>query len=263
MIDEERLSLLPRDPGWSLPPWPPGQAMARIRRAARRQRLLAVCRGAAVAVIAGAVALAAVSHVARVPPARRQARRRSPGRAQYHAQALPQVGSSGFPATVYPAPVAVPVPGRPATLACPAPACSFRSRATEPPPPRSPACAPWAQDSAANCSSRTGRSGRPWRTADGPRRRVPVRAAPSSVRYSGPRRRAGVGELASVRRAVATACGDPVMRATWVIVSGLPGSTITIARRGAAVPQPARSRAAVRHPVIRKATAMHTGTQCP
>jgi hypothetical protein len=223
MIDEERLSRLLRDPGWSLPPWPPGQAMARIRRAARRQRLLAVCRAAAVAVIAGAVALAAVSHVARGATRPAASTPAITGPRPDHAQVLPQVGSSGFPATVYPAPVAVPVPGRPATVACPAPAGLQVAR-------HATAAAVLARlrSMGAGLSSELLVADRTiWPALADSRRRAALvrtlRAAPSSVRYSGPLR-AGVGELASVRRAVATECGDPVVRATWVIVSGLPGS---------------------------------------
>jgi len=166
MIDEERLSRLLHDPGWSLPPWPPGQATARIRRAARRQRLLAVCRGAAVTVIAGAVALTAISHVAHGATRPAASTPAITGPRPDHAQVLPQVGSSGFPrpctrpqppSRYRAGPPRWPAPRRPA----------FSSRAREPPPRRSPACAPWAQNAAASCSSRTGRSGRSWRTADG------------------------------------------------------------------------------------------------
>jgi hypothetical protein len=47
---ESRLRELFRDPGWSLPSWP--DAEARIRKAARRQRLKATSAAAAIAVIA-------------------------------------------------------------------------------------------------------------------------------------------------------------------------------------------------------------------
>jgi hypothetical protein len=52
---EGRLRELLDDPGWSLPPWP--DAQARIRRAARRQRI----RTAGLAACTGAIAAAAVA----------------------------------------------------------------------------------------------------------------------------------------------------------------------------------------------------------
>jgi len=52
---EGRLRELLLDPGWSLPPWP--DAQARIRRAARRQRV----RAAGVAACTGAIAAVAVA----------------------------------------------------------------------------------------------------------------------------------------------------------------------------------------------------------
>jgi hypothetical protein len=52
---EGRLRELLLDPGWSLPPWP--DAQARIRRAARRQRV----RAAGLAACTGAIAAAAVA----------------------------------------------------------------------------------------------------------------------------------------------------------------------------------------------------------
>lgn len=228
MSYEERLSELLHDPRWSLPGWPREQALARIRRAARRQRLIMACESATVAVIAGASILVAVSaamHGSLPPWTSRVA---VAGSRFSSSHGVPPIGSSGFPAAIYPAAVN-PHAGRSAAVPCPAPS------GLQAPGPATPAEALAVLRSLGGGVIYelrvTDRTVWPTLADDGGStaagRRAMIlrilRAAPSSVRYSGPLR-AGVGELAAVRHAVAADCGDLVMRATWVIVSGVPGS---------------------------------------
>ncbi|HEY2265094.1 MAG TPA: PASTA domain-containing protein [Streptosporangiaceae bacterium] len=88
---EGRLRELLLDPGWSLPPWP--DAQARIRRAARRQRVrtagLAACTGA-IAAAAVAVPLALAGGGPGTAPGRGPA---APATAS-HASATPSVRGS-------------------------------------------------------------------------------------------------------------------------------------------------------------------------
>jgi hypothetical protein len=229
MSVEERLSELLHDPGWSLPGWPHDQALERIRRAARRQRLIVAMESAAVAVIAGASVLAAVSAVRGALPWAGGSTARGSRISQ-----VPPVGSPGYPAAIYPAAVR-PQPGQGGAALCPSPSgLQAAGRAT---PVRAlrtlravragltsefraadrslwPALAQDRAGAAPGWPASAGRGASILRI---------LRAAPSSVRYSGPLR-AGVGELAPLRHAMAVGCGAVVMRSTWVIVSGVPGS---------------------------------------
>jgi hypothetical protein len=211
MTNENRLSDLLRDPGWSLPSWPHDQALTRIRRAARRQRLVAAILGAGSAVVvAGLIAVPFT-----LP---RLASRPVPSPRPVVSAAIPAVGSAGFPADIYPAPVGPRAAAGHVAL-CPSPAGLQ---------------APGPGIRAAALSVVTGfgrglrhdlrvtdRAAWPLLTTSGQRLATArtLRSAPPLVSYSGPLQ-AGVGELAAVRSAVAADCGRRVMRATWVLVAG-------------------------------------------
>ena len=218
MRSVERLTELLHDPRWSLPGWPREQALARIRRAARRQRLNVAAQSAAVAVIAGVTVLAAVPAVMRGdPPSLLHPSHRVP--------AAGSTRSASYPAALASRPGAVPCPA-PAGLQAPGPAMKAKALAAL----RSLG-AGLAYDLPV-----TGKTVRPTSAGDGASIATGLRTAsermamimrilqtaPTSVRYSGPLK-AGVGELGAVRQQVAADCGDPVMRSTWVIVSGVPG----------------------------------------
>lgn len=220
MSDEQRLRELLHDPAWSLPRWPPAQALARIRRTARRQRLIMAGKSAAVAVVVGASVLVAVSAAANgaLPLWTRRSDAAGPHRSPPHR--VPPVGSSGFPAAIYPAAIS-PHAGQRGAAPCPAPS-GLRA-----PGPATPARALAVLRSADAGLARqlrvTDRALWPELASRHRTAILPIlRAARSSVRYSGPLR-AGIGELAAVRQAITASCGDRVMRATWVIVSGVPG----------------------------------------
>jgi hypothetical protein len=211
MTNENRLSDLLRDPGWSLPPWPQDQALARIRRAARRQRLVTAAVGAgSVMVLAGLVAAPFT-----LP---RLASRPAPSPRPVLSTAVPAVGSAGFPVGIYPAPVGPRAAAGQVAL-CPSPAGLQ-------------APGPGIRAAALSVVAGFGRGFRhdlrvtdraawPLLTASGRRLATvrTLRSATDLLSYSGPLR-AGVGELAAVRSAVAADCGRRVMRATWVLVSG-------------------------------------------
>lgn len=100
MMTEDRLRELLRDPGWSLPAWP--DAQARVRRAARRQRM-ALAR--VTAAVTTAITTAAVVPVlllsgpgAGFSPAADSWPTADP-------LALPPEGAVGFASAIYPAPV--------------------------------------------------------------------------------------------------------------------------------------------------------------
>ncbi len=112
MMGEDRLRELLRDPGWSLPVWP--DAQARVRRAARRQRLTIASVGAAVTAVvtmAAAVPAAVLGGIGAGPAAAPGGG--GPGGGQsaaiarhggvIQAVAIPAVGAAGFPARFYPA----------------------------------------------------------------------------------------------------------------------------------------------------------------
>jgi hypothetical protein len=220
MRSEERLSELLHDSRWSLPEWPPDQVLARIRRAARRQRLSVAAQSAAVAVIVGVAVLAAVPSVMRGDPP-------SGLHPSHGVRPAGSTRTASYPAALGSHLGAVPCPA-PAGLEAPGPAT----------PAEALAALRLLGAGLAYELSVTDKTVRPTsagdggsiaaglRTAAGRRTMIGriLRAAPMSVRYSGPLK-AGVGELAAVRQQVAADCGDPVMRSTWVIVSGVPGSS--------------------------------------
>jgi hypothetical protein len=90
--EEDRLSELLRDPRWSLPPWP--AAEARVRRAARRQRLKAASAAASLSAVVIAAIVAPVILAGGGP-------RPGSSAARF---ALPAVGAPGFPVSIYPPP---------------------------------------------------------------------------------------------------------------------------------------------------------------
>jgi hypothetical protein len=95
MTIEDRLRELLHDPEWSLPAWPDGQA--RVRRAARRQRMTLVR-------VAGAIT--AVVTTAAVVPVLLFGRGLGPGLSSAASPfALPPLGAAGFASAIYPAPV--------------------------------------------------------------------------------------------------------------------------------------------------------------
>ncbi len=98
-VTEGRLRELLSDPGWSLPSWP--DAEARVRRAARRQRIRAAWVAAGASAVAAAIVVATVTGFA-LPS------RPVPGGADAQFR-LPAVGAPGFPARVYPGPVGRPI----------------------------------------------------------------------------------------------------------------------------------------------------------
>ncbi len=116
---EYRLRELLRDPGWSLPSWP--DAQARVRKAARRQRLkgtgVAVGAGAAIAAVVVLMTLLAGNRPGS-SPAVSPSRHSRPGATH----TLPPVGAAGFPANIYPAPQGVPRGKAHFLGACPNPA---------------------------------------------------------------------------------------------------------------------------------------------
>jgi len=229
MSSEERLGELLHDPRWSLPGWSREQALARIRRAARQQRLMVAAQSAAVAVIVGASALAAVPAAMRggfLPP---WTARRAAGHSLHPSHRVPPAGSSftaTYPAVLSSAAGAAPCPA-PAGLRAPGPATPVAALAVLRLLGAGLAYELSVTDKTVRPTSAGDGGSIPAgeRTAAGRRAMILriLRAGPVSVRYSGPLR-AGVGELAAVRHQVAADCGDLVMRSTWVVVSGIPGS---------------------------------------
>jgi hypothetical protein len=107
---ENRLRRLLRDPRWSLPPWL--DAEARVRRAARRQRIWAagIGLGASAAVIAAIVVPLALLPGAQTRPGPSTGPGSSPSASshphprRHPAYSLPPVGALGFPVSIYPPP---------------------------------------------------------------------------------------------------------------------------------------------------------------
>lgn len=205
---EDRLRELLREPGWSLPAWP--DAEARVRRAARRQRIRAATAGAAVAGIAAAVVATLTGFQ---PPGAYSA--------PPVAQALPGVGAAGFPVSIYPAAVRGVTGGRfsrcpdPDGLDAPGPAA------------RGAAAAVVATLDSARFSTGLRVSDR----AYWPQERAAQQAAAGStasrgrVLYSGALATAagpGTAGVASLRRAIRISCGDRIVRDSWLVVTAAP-----------------------------------------
>ena len=219
MTNEDRLRELMHDPGWSLPPW--RNAERRIRRAARRQR--AVAAGVAVAlamVLAGAVLAAGPLLRSGAAPAAGRPTHHVTQRVKPHALRSPSrqlptppVGSTGFPAAIYPAALR-PRQYRSTLVLCPAPA------GLEPPGPATPAAATavlrelsggFHADLRVSDRSAWPFLASSWRAGG---IRLFANAARTAPRYAGP-----LQPGAALTRAVLGACGSQVASATWVIVT--------------------------------------------
>jgi hypothetical protein len=220
VTDEDRLRELMHDPGWSLPPWQ--NAERRIRRAARRQRAVTAGAPVTLAMMLAGVALAAspllrpgAAPVAGRPTHHVTQRATKPHRSPSPSRQLltPPVGSTGFPAAIYPTALRARQHG--STLAlCPAPA------GLEPPGPATPAAATavlrelsggFHADLRASDRAAWPYLANSWRAGG---IRLFAKAARSAPRYSGPLRPG-----AALTRAVLGACGSQVASATWVIVT--------------------------------------------
>jgi hypothetical protein len=248
MTTEDRLRELLQDPRWSLPAWPDPQA--RVRRAARRQRLSAASFGAAVAAFVTTAAVIPVVLLGRLAPGGA-----GPGSDTVPvagAFQTPAVGAVGFDAAVYPAAVKAQSPAGVTTL-CPDPAglqafgrqvaaaplkvlhrlaqvqlsVSMKGAAAAPTAVTGPARAPVLtikQGYAASLplSDRAFWPQLPkWRT-------VLVQAARVPVIYSGPLRSyPSVHGPPGLARVAEVGCGSRVAMNTWVIVSGRPANPAT------------------------------------
>jgi hypothetical protein len=100
MMTEDRLRELLRDPGWSLPAWP--DAQARVRRAARRQRMALARVTAAVTTVITTAAVVPVLLLSGPAAGFRSAADSWP---TADPLALPPAGAVGFPRAIYPVPV--------------------------------------------------------------------------------------------------------------------------------------------------------------
>ncbi|HYK31577.1 MAG TPA: hypothetical protein VEV63_06420 [Streptosporangiaceae bacterium] len=220
MTNEDRLRELMHDPGWSLPPW--RNAERRIRRTARRQRAVTAGLAMALAMVLAGVALAAspVLRPGTAPVAggpshhvTRGANRPHPSPSPSRQFLTPPVGSTGFPAAIYPAALR-PRPYRSTLALCPAPA------GLERPGPATPAAAAAVLrelSSGFRADLRVSdRSAWPFLATSWKAGGIPLfaEAARSAPRYSGPLR-----PRAALTRAVLGACGTQVANATWVIVT--------------------------------------------
>jgi hypothetical protein len=213
-----------RDPGWSLPAWP--DAQARVRRAARRQRLATAGIAAAFLLVAATAALVPLALLGPASPPVATGRKPvtahpssppPPPRSRH----LPPVGSAGFPAWIYPAAVK-PRRAVSALSLCP------DAAGLEAPGPATPAAAKivlhrlgrdFKNDLRVSDRSAWPSLASSWQSGGD---RLRARAALSSVRYSGPLR-SSPGVPAVVKHAIAAGCGRLVARSTWVIVYGPAG----------------------------------------
>jgi hypothetical protein len=238
MMTEDRLRELMRDPGWSLPAWP--DAQARVRRAARRQRMALARLGAAVTAIITMAAIVPVLVLNRGVPETTS----WPG-----PFALPGVGKAGFTTAIYPAPVHAQAMASwltwcPSTEGLEAPGRNAAGQTLT-------VLRRWAQPALVSVVQPTGvpmalaaqspeqqvvsflrlsdrafwpklasRSGLTW----------VIRAAQVPVLYSGPLRSyRGVDGPANLARIVGVGCGSRIVRDTWVIVSGQAASPMRAA----------------------------------
>jgi len=222
MTSEDQLRQLLHDPGWSLPAWP--DAPARVRRAARRQRLTVASLCAVLAVIITTAAVVPVALMGRVSRGVTQGPVRSPvpktvppGPA--HQTTFPPVGTAGFPASIYPAATKPRATAGALTL-CPDPA------GLEAPGPATPAAAIFVlrrlSKGLTSDLHLSDRAAWPllvtiWQSGGFPL----LAQIQASVRYSGPLQPNG-SVPAGLRQAIVAGCGTGVARATWVIVYGPP-----------------------------------------
>jgi hypothetical protein len=98
MLTEDRLRELLRDPGWSLPAWP--DAQARVRRAARRQRMGLARLGAAATAVVTTAAVVPIMLLSRGPGTEFSFATNAASVAG--PLALPAVGVAAFTASIYP-----------------------------------------------------------------------------------------------------------------------------------------------------------------
>ena len=240
MTGEERLRLLMRDPGWSLPAWP--DADARVRRAARRQRVASASIVAAVLLVVLTAALIplALLDTASAPVAtghkHMTAHPSPPQSPPPRPHVIPPVGAAGFPARIYPAAVK-PRLAVSALSLCP------DAAGLEAPGPATPAAAKIVLHqlgrgfkSDLRVSDRSA-----WPLLASGRQsggtRLFARAGRASVRYSGPLR-SSRGVSAVVKHAIVAGCGRRVALSTWVIVYGPAGklardaAILFVTRRG-------------------------------
>ncbi len=258
MTTEDRVRELLQDPRWSLPVWP--DAQARVRRAARRQRLTVASVGAAVAAFVTTAAVIPVVLLGRLSPGGADpASGTVPSAGTFQ---TPAVGAVGFDAAVYPAAIKMPARKGMTTL-CPDPAglrafgpkvaaapltvlrklaqvqvsASMRGAATVSPVTGAPRAIIAARQGLVTSLLLSDRAFWPQL----PRRSmVIIQAAQVPVIYSGPLRsyqkaHAPPGQKVQVAD---ISCGSRVAMDTWVIVSGRPASpaaeaeTFFLNRRG-------------------------------
>ena len=246
MLTEDRLRELLRDPRWSLLAWP--DANARVRKAARRQRMALARLGAAMTALLTTASVVPVLLLAA-----------GPGTA-FHSTAntwlaagpfaLPPVGAAGFSSAIYPAPVeARAVTGWlslcPSAAGLQAPDRNMAMAAASRSVLRQLATPAGAgtviQQRAGVASTAAALSMKQvfvndlhvsdrsfWKqvaSAWGSGIGEAVQAARLPVLYSGPLRAYHpVNGLASPASILAVGCGSQVVRNTWVIVSGHPAS---------------------------------------
>jgi len=244
MMTEDRLRELLRDPGWSLPAWP--DAQARVRRAARRQRM-ALAR-----VTAAATAVITTAAVVPVLLLSGPGTGFSPAASSWPTAdplALPPVGTVGFATAIYPAPVQARASASWLSL-CPSTAGlqtldqdvavasqGVLRRLT--PPVVSIAMVQQRSGAASQLAAQSLRQAFATDLRLSDRALWPRLASASGsgitdviqkvrylpVTYSGPLRsyRAASGRL-SLASAVAAGCGSRIVRDTWLIISGHPAS---------------------------------------
>jgi hypothetical protein len=234
MTTEDRLRDLLRDPRWSLPAWP--DPHARVRRAARRQRLALAGIGAAVTAV---ITAAAVVPIMLLGPGQSTVSPEASSGPAPGPFATPPVGAVGFTTAVYPAAVQAQVVTRWLRL-CPSTSglqalgrngavatLTVLRQAGRPAPAtviqgNSPVGAIMRATPALSYAKQLRLTDRAFwpQIASGSGVTTLIQAVRAPVLYSGPLRSyhsAGPPGLAGV---VAAGCGSRVVTDTWVIVSG-------------------------------------------
>lgn len=267
-MTEDRLRELLRDPRWSLPAWP--DAQARVRRAARRQRVALARVTAAVTAVITTAALVPVLLLSGPGTGFSSAANSWPTADPF---ALPPAGVLGFTAAIYPAPVQARVAARWLAL-CPS-AAGLQT------PDQAVAVASqgvlrqltpviniaMVQQRAGAASQLAAQSLRQAFASDlrlSDRALWPRLASASGsgiteviqevrflpVIYSGPLRSYHPANGRSLASVVAAGCGNHIVRDTWLIISGHPASsaraaaTLFLKRRGRVLLYNATSRPA-------------------
>jgi hypothetical protein len=217
---EDRLRQLLRDDRWSLPAWP--DAEARVRKAARRQRMTAAAAGAIAVAAAAAAILVPLTLLATAPsktPAITgpgpTAPHSAPPRRHY---TMPPVGAPGFPAALYPAPRPHPVVN--SIGHCPAPEGLQPFAATSAAAARG--VIPKLGHSFRDDLRLTDRTFWPviasgWQASN----RVFTPARPRPILYSGPLESYHSSQgPPDFTRLISVGCGTRLARDTWMIVDG-------------------------------------------